>query len=203
MITVWLLICPLSASRFSSSLFPSSPVPVLALRELCFVASTLLPLSVRSRRGASHSDVASALTLGLWFLSWRSRSCVLWLLHSCLSLCAQEGELPTLTLLQPWRWDSGSCHGAPGAVFCGFYTPASLCALKKGSFLLWRCFSPDAGTLVPVMALPELCFVVSTLLPLSVRSRMGASHSDVAPAPTLGLWALISLPLTLSASWSD
>ncbi len=54
------------------------------------------------------------------------------------------------------------CPGAPGAVFCGFFTPAPLCALKKG-----------------------------------------ASNSDVASAPTFGLWALISQRLTLSASWSD
>ncbi len=33
--------------------------------------------------------------------------------------------------------------------------------------------------------------------------KKGTSHFDVASAPTLGQLALISLRLTLSASWSD
>ncbi len=63
-----------------------------------------------------------------------------------------------------------SCPDAPGAVFCGFITPAPLCALKKGA---------------------------------SNSDVLSSPHSDVASAPTFGLWALISQRLTLSASWSD
>ncbi len=50
-------------------------------------------------------------------------------------------------------------------------------------------------------ALHTLCHVASTLtLGLCV---LFCPHFDVASAPTLGLQALISLCLTLSASWSD
>ncbi len=114
MFIVWLLICPLSASRFSSSLFPSS------------------------------------------------------------------------------------CPGAPGAVFCGFFAPAPLCALKDGAshsdvvsaLTLRRCalYSPHSDVVSALML--EHCALFSP-------------HSDVASAPTFGLWALISRRLNLSASWSD
>ncbi len=72
------------------------------------------------------------------------------------------------------------------------------------------------------LCLPVLCFLSSStgavflwLLHLSAHSRrelptltlglcvLFSPHSDVASAPTPGLWALISLRLTLSASWSD
>ncbi len=89
-----------------------------------------------------------------------------------------------ICLLSASRFSSSlflsSCPGTPGAVFCGFSTPAPLCALKKGTS-----HSDVASTLTL-----RLCVLF-------------CPQFDVASAPTLGLQALISLRLTLSASWSD
>ncbi len=89
---VQVLICLLSASRFSSSLFPQ-------------------------------------------FLSWRSWSCVLWLLHPCTSLRTQEGSFPL------WR-----CVNTDAGTLCAVLSP------------LWRCVGTDAWTVGAVLpyALPSL-----------------------------------------------
>ncbi len=96
------------------------------------------------------------------------------------SVYSLPSHLPPLCLPFLQLCFLSSCPGAPGAVFCGFSTPAHLCTLKKGAS------NSDVASTLTL----RLCVLSSP-------------HSDVASAPTLGLWALISLRLTLSASWSD
>ncbi len=68
--TVCLFICLLSASHFSSSLFPR-------------------------------------------FLSWRSWSCVLWLLHPCTSLRTKEGSFPLWCCVNTDAWTVGADPPTP------------------------------------------------------------------------------------------
>ncbi len=78
------------------------------------------------------------------FLSWRSRSCVLWLLHPCPSLHAQERSFPLwlsrfLTQLhQHWRWDAVRCSLPTLTLHlhrhldCGRWSPYALPSLPRG-----------------------------------------------------------------------
>ncbi len=67
------------------------------------------------------------------FLSWRSRSCVLWLLHPCPSLHAQERSFPL------WR-----CISTDAGTLCVVLSP------------LWRCVCTDAWTVGADLPMPSL-----------------------------------------------
>ncbi len=74
------------------------------------------------------------------FLSWRSRSCFLWLLHPCPSLQAQERSFPL------WR-----CISTDAGTLCVVLSP------------LWRCVCTDAWTVGADLPMPYLLCLVEWL----------------------------------------
>ncbi len=99
-------------------------------------------------------------------------------LFCCVFLGSQFSvfSLPShLPHVSPALYFLSSCPGAPGAVFCGFFTPAPLCALKKGASNsdvastltlctvlspLWHCVGSDVWTVGADLPTPyPLCLV--------------------------------------------
>ncbi len=131
------------------------------------------------------SCVVLCLTVVVWtcytllvtnFQSCRVVSC--FVLFCCVFLDSQFSvfSLPShLPHVSPALCFLSSCPGAPGAVFCGFFTPAPRCALKKGASNsdvastltlcivhspLWRCVGSDVWTVVADLPTPyPLCLV--------------------------------------------
>ncbi len=140
---------------------------------LWLVNQSILPLF------KAPSCVVLCLTVVVWtcytLLVTNFQSCRV--LFCCVFLGSQFSvfSLPShLPHVSPALCFLSSCPGAPGAVFCGF-TPAPLCALKKGASNsdvassltlcivhspLWRCVGSDVWTVVADLPTPyPLCLV--------------------------------------------